>query len=83
VVQRRLGLDAVRAFTRDFLPLLDIDWLDVTIHNASVAALLTAARRHLSLVDCTSFEVMRRFGFMRAFTLDADFSEQGFDVVPP
>jgi predicted nucleic acid-binding protein len=33
-------------------------------------------------VDCVSFEVMRRLGIRRAFTLDEHFREQGFEVVP-
>jgi uncharacterized protein len=82
LVQRRLGMEAVRVLSRDFVPLLEIDWLDEATHGAGVAALLTAARRQLSLVDCVSFDVMRRRGLTRAFTLDADFAEQGFDIVP-
>jgi predicted nucleic acid-binding protein len=83
LVQRRLGMEAVRVLSRDFIPLLEIAWLDEEVHNAGLAALLTAARRQLSQVDCVSFEVMRRHGVTRAFTFDADFVEQGFDVVPP
>jgi predicted nucleic acid-binding protein len=43
---------------------------------------LTAHRRGLSLVDCTTFEVMRNLGLTRAFTLDPHFAEQGFEVIP-
>ena len=52
------------------------------IHRAAVAAVLASARRNLSLVDCASFEVMRRRGLRTAFTLDRHFAEQGFAVVP-
>lgn len=83
LVQRRLGMEAVRVFARDFAPLVEVEWIDEELHGASVAALLTANRRQLSLVDCTSFEVMRRRGLTRAFALDADFANQGFDLVPP
>jgi predicted nucleic acid-binding protein len=82
LVQRRLGIEAVRVFARDFAPLVEVDWIDAELHGAGLAALLTANRRQLSLVDCMSFEVMRRRGLARAFALDADFVEQGFDVVP-
>jgi len=41
---------------------------------------LTAARRQLSLVDCISFEVMRRRGIKTAFTFDDHFAEQGFET---
>jgi uncharacterized protein len=82
LAQRRLGLDAVRTLTNDFVPLLEVCWIDAALHHAAVAAVLTAARRDLSLVDCTSFDVMRQRGITRAFSLDADFSRQGFDLIP-
>ena len=82
LVQRRLGLDAVQVLCGDFLPLLRVVWLDQATHQAAVGALLTAARRRLSLVDCASFEIMRRHDVARAFTLDAHFGEQGFVCVP-
>jgi predicted nucleic acid-binding protein len=43
--------------------------------------LLVANRRDLSLVDCTSFEVMRRNGLEVVFTFDPHFHEQGFQVI--
>lgn len=82
LAQRRLGVDAVRTLTNDFVPLFAIDWTDETVHGAGLASLLTASRRDLSLVDCVSFEVMRRRDIRKAFALDADFAKQGFSVVP-
>ena len=82
LAQRRLGIDAVRTLTTDYVPLFAIDWIDDLVHGAALASLLTAGRRELSLVDCVSFEVMRRRDVNRAFTLDADFSKQGFSVAP-
>ncbi|MGH9464435.1 MAG: type II toxin-antitoxin system VapC family toxin [Thermoanaerobaculia bacterium] len=80
--QRRLGLEAVRSLESSLRPVLEVDWVDEDLHAAAVAAVLAAARRGLSLVDCTSFEIMRRRGLRRAFTLDADFASQGFEVLP-
>ena len=82
LVQRRLGMDAARVLTADFRPLLTVDWVDESVHDAALASMLTANRRDLSLVDCVSFEVMRRRDMTRAFALDADFARQGFSVVP-
>lgn len=82
VAQRRLGMEAVRSLTTDFLPLLSVDWVDETVHGAGHAAMLTANRKELSLVDCVSFEVMRRRDVTRVFALDADFAAQGFTVAP-
>jgi predicted nucleic acid-binding protein len=78
VVQRRLGLDAVRALVRDIAPLLEVEWIGEDAHGAATAALIAANRRGLSLVDCASFETMRRRGLTRAFAFDPHYTEQGF-----
>ena len=79
LAQHRLGMTAVSTLQEDVLPLLTVEWVDETLHGAGVTALLTANRRRLSLVDCISFETMRRLGIKTAFTLDSHFAEQGFD----
>jgi len=82
LLQSRLGIDPVRGLMESIAPLLTLEWVDREIHEAATAALLAANRRDLSLVDCVSFEVMRRLGIRRAFTLDEHFREQGFECVP-
>ena len=79
---RRVGLESARDFLESFVPALDIIWIDSAIHERAIAALLTAGRRDLSLVDCVSFEVMRRLGLRTAFAFDAHFAQQGFDCIP-
>ena len=83
LVQRRLGIDALRALAGDLLPLMEPLWVDQEVHAAATAALFTAGRRRLSLIDCTSFELMRRHGITHALSLDADFARQGFRLLPP
>ena len=82
LVQRRLGVDALRDVTGGFVPMLRPLWVDPAIHEAALSALLAAGRRGLSFVDCTSFEVMRRNGLSEALAVDRDFSSQGFRVTP-
>ena len=82
LVQRRLGLEPVRALADILVPMLRPLWIDAELHAAAVAALFAAGRRKLSLVDCTSFELMRRHGLTEAFALDDDFARQGFRLVP-
>jgi predicted nucleic acid-binding protein len=82
LVRNRLGLVALGVLQNDVLPLVQIEWVEETLHRAGVSALLTAGRRQLSLVDCISFEAMRRLGIQRAFTLDQQFSDQGFICTP-
>jgi len=81
LLQNRFGLEAVRLFTNDVLPVLGITWVDESIHQQAVSALLTANRRTLSLVDCTSFETMRQLGIIQVFAFDDHFKEQGFEVI--
>ncbi len=82
VLSRRLGFQAVRLFQTDIVPVLSVRWIDEVTHERAVAALLTAGRRDLSLVDCVSFEVMRQLGLDSAFAFDAHFLQQGFRCFP-
>ena len=81
VLARRLGLDAVCVFERDVRPVLDLVWVTREVHEASVGAHLAARRRALSLVDCISFEVMRRTGVRSAFAFDPHFREFGCETI--
>ena len=81
LIQRQLGLPAVPDFQSAIVPLLEIEWIDALAHERIVQALLTAHNRQLSLVDCASFDVMRRRGIKAAFAFDRHFGEQGFDAL--
>lgn len=83
LVQRRLGLGAIRTLQEDIIPLLGVEWVTKVHHESGVAALLVAADRHLSLVDCISFEMMRHLGIREAFAFDHHFADQGFALIPP
>ncbi len=78
LLQRRFGIAAARSFHETIFPLLQVDWVDAVTHRAGIHAMLTANRRGLSLVDCVSFEAMRRLGIATAFAFDRHFAEQGF-----
>jgi predicted nucleic acid-binding protein len=78
LLQHRFGLPAVRRLQEDVIPLLGVVWVDADLHAEGTAALLTARRRELSLVDCVSFACMRSQGLTRAFHFDRHFREQGF-----
>ena len=82
LVQNRLGLEATRTFQEDIVPLLRVEWIDAQNHDSGMTALLIAARRQLSLVDCVSFNTMRRHEIAAAFTFDRHFAEQGFHCIP-
>jgi len=81
LLQRRLGFEAARVFQADVVGVLQVRWVDEPLHAAGVSALLTAGRRQLSLVDCVSFELMRRLGLTAVFAFDQDFADQGFSCL--
>ncbi|TAN42085.1 MAG: PIN domain-containing protein [Nitrospirae bacterium] len=81
LVRSRLGIDAVRALQEDILPLVHVEWVDEISHKMGVSALLAAGRKKLSLVDCVSFETMRKLALKNVFTFDRHFKEQGFKSV--
>jgi predicted nucleic acid-binding protein len=83
LLQSRIGMDSLRVFAADVVPVLDIIWVDAGMHLSAQHALLVAARRDLSLVDCVSFEAMRRLMIQDVFCFDAHFAQQGFQVLPP
>lgn len=82
LIQNRLGIEALRSFHEDMMPLVNIEWVDEVLHVSGVSALMAASRRKLSLVDCLSFEIMRKEGVKTAFAFDPHFQEQGFSCIP-
>jgi predicted nucleic acid-binding protein len=83
LVQRRLGVEAIRDLVDDLLGVVRVVWVDEALHQSGVTALIASGRRDVSLVDWVSFEFMRRQGVDRAFAFDEDFARQGFTAVPP
>lgn len=81
VIQNRLGLDAARTFFTAVYPLLEVVWVDAELMSLAVPLLVTAKRRGLSLVDCSSFLVMQRLKLNKVFAFDRHFREQGFEVL--
>jgi len=81
LIQRRYGMEILRAFQEDAVPLLNITWLGPDEHESAVSAVFAANRRGLSLVDCASMETMRRLGIRRIFAFDPHFAELGLEGV--
>jgi len=53
------------------------------MHRRAVAALLAARRRDVSLVDYTSFELMRQTGIYTVFTFNRHFASRALRSCPP
>jgi len=82
LLQQRLGVEAVRVFYEDVVPVLVMNWITEPQYRAGVEAVLAAGRKKLSVVDCISFQSMRANGLRMAFCFDAQFAEQGFALRP-
>lgn len=82
LVQRRLGMQAVRGLADGLMPVLQTIWVREEDHRSAQSVFAAANRRELSLVDCVSFHLMRASGVRSVFAFDTHFAEQGFTVVP-
>ena len=78
LVQARLGWDFVRELHAVYWPLSEVHYVNDSLHALASARHRQAARRALSLVDCTSFEFMEQKGLREAIAFDAHFQEAGF-----
>ena len=82
LLQRRHGLDAAGVLATYIVPVTNLVWIDERVHAQAMAAVLGARRREVSLVDHTSFILMRNLGLRSALTTDRHFAEQGFNIMP-
>lgn len=78
LIQARLGMAALLDFYDRTIPLLTVRWIDKDTHEDALKTLLKLNRRKVSLVDCTSFVLMRNNNLQEAFAFDPHFAEQGF-----
>ena len=79
LLQRRLGLDVALRFLDQMIS-IQTHWIDNEDHAQDVTLLRERDNRGLSLVDCASFVVMRRYGISQAMAFDVDFEHEGFTI---
>lgn len=77
LLQRRLGLSSALQFLQESQG-FQIHWVSSGDHEEAVGLLGERGKRGLSLVDCASFAIMRRYQVNRALAFDADFAQEGF-----
>lgn len=82
LVERRISREVAHVLLKDVLATTRIVWVDAAVHRAATSAYLASGARQVSLVDFTSFELMRTQGISRAFAFDRHFADAGFDVIP-
>ena len=82
LLQHRIGLAPVRDLMEHVLAVASVEYVSEALHRRSVDRLVREDRRRLSLVDCVSFEFMSELGLRDALTLDEQFEQAGFRVLP-
>jgi uncharacterized protein len=82
LLQRRMGMEAIRDFQDSILSSLTLVWITAEEHQRSLESFLSENRRQLSFVDCSSFDTIERVGADKVFTFDNHFRERGFEVIP-
>ena len=81
ILKNRIGIEAIKILKNDILPVIKTCWIDEDVHNFCVNTQIAADRKKLSLVDYTSFEIMRRLNIRQAFTFDNHFKDMGFEIL--
>ena len=79
LLQRRLGMPSARAFLSDARN-FTVHWVTPGDHAEAAALFEQRNQRGLSLVDCMSFVVMRKYRSAAALAYDAAFQAEGFDL---
>ena len=78
LLQRRMGIGALKEYLEDVLPVVDVLWVDAPLHRAGCSAVMMSSKGGPNIVDCASFAVMRSLSIKTAFTFDRHFADQGF-----
>lgn len=82
ILHNRFGTEGARSFLCTMGSVLEVIWPDGDAHESAMNAMLaTPGKGGPSLVDCASFEIMRRHGIERAFAYDRHFLNRSFDLV--
>ena len=71
---RGMGLRVIQASRSDLVPLYEVVWVEGAGHEVGLDLLIERRKRGLSLVDTTSFVVMRTQRLDEAFCFDPSFA---------
>lgn len=81
LIGRRLPWAATERLLDGILPVIGVEPVDGDLYALAVAAYRRSESASISLVDRTSFALMRSLGIRRAFAYDEDFAREGFELV--
>lgn len=85
LIQRRVGMAAAARTAKYVAANATVIWMDEARHRAVMHEWEREPRRGLSIVDCSSFSVMREEGITDALAFDRHFRDAGFRLLdaPP
>lgn len=81
LVGRRLPWAATKQLVYGLLPVIDVKFIESASYEAALGAYGHSTSADISLVDRTSFALMKALGISRAFTYDRDFAREGFELL--
>lgn len=81
LVGRRLPWPASEQLMDGLLPVIAVKAVTDELYSAALAVYRRSSSARVSLVDLTSFALMRSLGVSRAFAYDDDFAAEGFELV--
>ena len=82
LIQHRLGIQAAREVRAKFVPVMQVQWITEELHETALSLVLAVGQRDLSLVDCTTIELVRRLGQQTIFAFDRHFRDHGLMQLP-
>jgi hypothetical protein len=84
LIRIKLGHDAAVNFGKNIRKSKIINVVHVTeeIEEHAWMIFVKYQDKDFSFTDCTSFEVMKKYGVKRAFTFDDHFKQIGFEINP-
>ena len=81
LLQKTIGLPAVKDFKKLMLPIVRIIWIDEKIHNNSLNNLIAAEKEKISLTDYSSFYILDNYNIDKVFTFDNHFKEKNYKIL--
>ena len=81
LLQKIIGLSAVKDFKKLMLPIIKIIWIDEEIHNNSLNNLIAAEKKKISLTDYSSFYILDNYNIDKVFTFDKHFKEKSYKIL--
>ncbi len=81
LVQKRVGLSSVRRLNDAIGGVVDVAFVEASLHEAALRECIDARKRAISFVDYVTFAFMRRNSVKFAFAFDDDFRTHGFAMI--